>query len=316
MFSINKSFRVLALDTIVINEPLPFDLYVNHSNHLVKFIKSGDILPYEKKEQLVYNKVNCFYIESYHSKAFDTYLSSNLGEILNSPHLNKAQKSEIIYTSAVHIMQDMFESNLSESKIMAAKNVMAETVKQIISNDVTAASILKLSSHDYRTYSHCVNVALYSIGIAYEHGLSANMITEIASGAILHDVGKCEIDQCIINKRGKLSLEEFESMKGHPRHSYETLLKNGESNPTILDIVLNHHEKLDGSGYGRALQEHEISLAAQIVTIADIFDALSSNRSYKDASSFFGALKIMKQEMKEELNISLVDALIKMMGKA
>lgn len=193
MFRIDESFRVLALDAIVINDPLPFDLYVKHSNHLVKFIKSRDILSYEKKEQLVYNKVNCFYIESHHSKVFDTYLASNLGEILNSPHLNKEQKSEIIYTSAIHIMQDMFESKISETKIIAAKDVMAETVKQIVSNQVTASSILKLSSHDYRTYSHCVNVALYSIGMAYEHGLSAEQITEIASGAILHDVGKCEI---------------------------------------------------------------------------------------------------------------------------
>lgn len=316
MLKIHESFIVIGIDTIVLSEPLPFDLYVKHTNHLVKFTKAGEALSCEKKEQLVNNKVNHFYIESLNSKTFDTYLAGNLSTILNSPYLNKTQKSEIIYTSAVHIMQDMFESKISESKIMAAKGVMAETVKQIVSNDVTAASILKLSSHDYRTYSHCVNVALYSIGMAYEHGLSAEQITEIASGAILHDVGKCEIEECIINKQGKLSLEEYESMKGHPRHSYETLLKNGETNSAILDIVLNHHEKLDGSGYGRALKEDEISLAAQIVTIADIFDALSSNRSYKDASSFFGALKIMKKEMREQLNIELVDALIKMMGKA
>ncbi len=316
MLETYENFKAFAIDTIILDEPLPFDLYVNHANRLVKFIKSGDMLPYEKKEKLIHNKVNNFYISTLNSKVFDHYLATHLGEVLNSPGLDKNQKSKIIYSSAVHIMQDMFESDISESKMMIAKDIMSETVKQIISRKVTAASILQLSSHDYKTYSHCVNVALYSIGIAHEYGLNQRQITEIASGAILHDLGKCEIDQCIINKQSKLSLEEFENMKEHPQHSYETLLKNGETDPAILDIVLNHHEKHDGSGYGRALSQKDISFAAQIVTIADIFDALSSNRSYKEASSFFGALKIMKNEMKEQLNITLVDALIKMMGKA
>jgi putative nucleotidyltransferase with HDIG domain len=311
-----ENFKAFSIDTIVLDEPLAFDLYVDNANRLVKFIKAGDTLLYEKKEKLIQNKVNHFYISTLNSRMFDNYLVSHIGTVLNSPNLDKKQKSSIIYSSAVHIMQDMFESEISQSKIMIAKDIMSETVKQIISKKVTAASILQLSSHDYKTYSHCVNVALYSIGIAHEYGLNENLITEIASGAILHDLGKCEINQCIINKHGKLSLEEFENMKEHPQHSYETLLKNGETNQTILEIVLNHHEKLDGSGYGRALSQKDISFAAQIVTIADIFDALSSNRAYKEASSFYGALKIMKNEMKEQLNITLVDALIKMMGKA
>lgn len=311
-----NSYKAFTIETIILNEPLAFDLYINNSNRLVKFIQSGDTLSFDKKEKLLQNGVDHFYLSSHHSKAFDTYLTNHLGTVLSSPYLNKKQKSKIIYSSAIHIMQDMFESDISQSKIMIAKDIMAETVKQIISNNVTAASILQLSTHDYQTYSHCVNVALYSIGMAHEHGLDEAMIHKIASGAILHDLGKCKIDQCIINKQGKLSLDEFEAMKEHPQYSYEALVSNGETCPKILEIVLNHHEKLDGSGYGRALREKEISYAAQIVTIADIFDALTSNRSYKEAESFFNALKIMKEEMKEQLNIKLVDSLIKMMGKA
>jgi len=310
------SYKAFTIETIILNEPLAFDLYINNSNRLVKFIKLGDTLSSDKKEKLLQNRVDHFYIASHHSQEFDTYLTNHLGKVLSSPDLNKKQKSKILYASATHIMQDMFESEISQTKIMIAKDIMAETVKKIISNDVTAASILQLSTHDYQTYSHCVNVALYSIGMAHQHGLDEEMIYKIASGAILHDLGKCKIDQCIINKQGKLSLDEFEAMKEHPQYSYETLIGNGETCPIILEIVLNHHEKLDGSGYGRALRENDISFAAQIVTIADIFDALTSDRSYKEAASFFDALKIMKDEMRDQLNIKLVDSLIKMMGKA
>lgn len=315
-FTRYENYKAFAVDAIILNQPLAFDLYIDNSNRLVKFIKLGDPLPHDKKEKLLQNNVDHFYISSHHSEAFDTYLINHLGTVLNSPHLNKNQKSKIIYSSAMNIMQDMFESDISRSKILAAKDIMAETIKQIISKNVTAASILQLSTHDYQTYSHCVNVALYAIGMAHEYGMSEAMIHKIASGAILHDLGKCKIDQCIISKPGKLSLDEFEAMKEHPHYSYETLLSNGETCPEILEIVLNHHEKLDGSGYGRALKEEDISFAAQIVTIADIFDALTSNRSYKAASSFFDALKIMKEEMRGQLNMKLVDSLIKMMGKA
>lgn len=316
LFKTYPGFKPFALHALIADEPLAFDLYIENSGRLVKFVQSGGTLLYEKKEMLLQNGVSRFYISDPDTEAFDHYLTRHLGTVLTSPELDKAQKSDIIYSSALHVMQNMFESDISHSKILAAKEVMAETVKQILSNDITAASILQLSSHDYKTYSHCVNVALYAIGIAHEYGFNETMICEIASGAILHDLGKCHVDQCIINKRAKLSLEEFETMKEHPRYSYETLRQNGETNPVILDIVLNHHEKLDGSGYGRGLGKNHISFATQIVTIADIFDALTSDRAYKEASTLFNALKIMKEEMREQLNISLVDALIKMMGKA
>lgn len=316
LFKTYHNFSHFAVDTIILDEPLEFDLYIDNANRLVKFIKAGDKLLYAKKEQLLQNNVTWFYISALDSKAFDDYLINHLGAVLSSPSLNKTQKSNIIYSSALHVMQNMFESEISQSKIMVAKDIMSETIKQILSSDITAASILQLSSHDYKTYSHSVNVALYSIGIAHEYGLSEKEIQEIASGAILHDLGKCHVDRCIINKQAKLSLEEFETMKEHPRYSYETLLKNGETNPAILDIVLNHHEKIDGSGYNRGLSQKDISLGTQIVTIADIFDAITSNRAYKEASSLFFALKTMKEEMKEQLNITLIHSLIKMLGKA
>jgi putative nucleotidyltransferase with HDIG domain len=311
-----EGYKAFALDTIILDEPLEFDLYIDNAGTLVKYVKSGSVLQGTKKEKLLQNYVDHFYITSLDSKAFDNYLTSHLGTVLNSPSLDKTQKSKILYSSSIHVMHELFDSDVSESKIMAAKELMCETVKRIVSNEVTAASILQLSSHDYKTYSHSVNVAMYAIGMAHEYGIKGDDLERIASGAILHDVGKCRVDSCVINKPAKLSLEEFEAIKDHPEYGYETLIENGETDPIILDIVRNHHEKLDGSGYARGLKEGKISFATQIVTIADIFDALTSNRPYKSAANFFVALKTMKVQMKNQLNPDLVDSLIRMMGKA
>ncbi|MDX1295986.1 MAG: HD domain-containing protein [Sulfurimonadaceae bacterium] len=310
-----EGYKAFAIDTIILDEPLEFDLYIDNAGRLVKYVKSGDMLQGAKKEKLLQNCVDHFYITTLDSKAFDDYLTSHLGAVLNNPGLDKTQKSKILYTSSIHVMHELFDSDVSESKILAAKELMCETVKRIVSNEVTAASILQISSHDYKSYSHSVNVALYSIGIAHEYGIEGRDLERIASGAILHDVGKCRIDRCVINKPAKLSMEEFETIKEHPEYGYQSLMENGETDPVILDIVRNHHEKLDGSGYSRGLSADEISFATQIVTVADIFDALSTNRAYKEAASFFVALKTMKVQMKDQLNMDLVDSLIRMMGK-
>ncbi|MDD5716307.1 MAG: HD domain-containing protein [Sulfuricurvum sp.] len=315
IFKIYQGYKAFAIDTIILNEPLNFDLYIDNAGHLVKYVKSGNVLLSATKEKLLQNKVDHFYITVNDSKNFDDYLTEHIGTVLNAPGLDKTQKSKIIYSSALHVMEDMFESDISQSKIMMAKELMEETIKRILSSEVTAASILQLSSHDYKTYSHSVNVALYAIGIAHEYGLDETTIQKIASGAILHDVGKCRIDNCIINKPARLTYDEFSEMKGHPRFSYDILIENGESDPTILDIVLNHHEKLDGSGYPLGIKDGQISFATQIVTIADIFDALTSNRAYKDAATLFVSLKTMKVQMSELINLKIVDSLIKMMGK-
>lgn len=315
-FNTYSGYQAFAIETILLNEPLEFDLYIETAGNLVKYVTAKGMLRTDTKEKLLQNKVKHFYIASSDAAAFDEYMVSHLSTVLNAPELTKEEKSKIIYSSALHVMQDMFESDISASKIMLIKELLHETVKRVISSEVTIASILQLSSHDYKTYSHCVNVALYSIGIGHQYGLGEKELHDIASGAILHDVGKCRIDNCIINKPAKLTLEEFEKIKDHPVHSHAMLLENGEGNPVILDIVLNHHEKLDGSGYTKGLGKEHISFATQIVTVADIFDALSSNRSYKSAASFFVSLKTMKVQMRPQLNLELIDALIKMMGRA
>ncbi|HZF69304.1 HD-GYP domain-containing protein [Sulfuricurvum sp.] len=315
-FKSYPGYKAFTIETILLDKPLGFTLYIDNGEKLIKYVHAEGMLQTDTKERLIQNDVDHFYIATGDSHVFDNYMIDNLCTVLNTPGMSKSEKSAIIYSSAIHVMQDMFESDISASKIMRVKELMHETIKRVISSEVTAASLLQLSTHDYKTYSHCVNVALYAIGIGHEYGLNEEELHTIASGAILHDVGKCRIDNCIINKPAKLTLEEFETIKDHPEHSHSILLENGETNPNILEIVLMHHEKLDGSGYTKGLGKNDISFGTQIVTVADIFDALTSNRSYKNAASFFVSLKTMKVQMKTQLNLELIDALIKMMGRA
>jgi len=172
---------------------------------------------------------------------------------------------------------------------------LIEEMVQFVTADVNAvASLMRLSVHDYYTYNHCVDVAVYSIAIAKKlFGDDKNMLFMAGMGGLLHDVGKRKIDFNIINKASALTRDEWEEVKRHPTYGKEVL----EEVPTIPDqtrlIVYEHHENFDGTGYPNKLKGDDISALARVVSIADVFDALTTDRSYHKAVSPQEALDTM-----------------------
>jgi len=176
-------------------------------------------------------------------------------------------------------------------------------------------NLLKVTSYDYYTYTHCVNVFMFSIALAQSMGYSAHDVQSLGNGALLHDVGKCMVDPDIVNCRGKLSQEQWLQMKLHPVHGHTLLKRQGMRNSVILDVTRHHHEKLSGAGYPDGLGPSDISDGARIVAIADIFDALTTRRSYKEAINSFPALKLMREEMVKDIDADIFRAFVALMGK-
>jgi HD-GYP domain-containing protein (c-di-GMP phosphodiesterase class II) len=119
----------------------------------------------------------------------------------------------------------------------------------------------------------------------------------------------------IINKNGKLTDMEFDEMKTHPAQGHAIALKLGLTDERILSGIRHHHEKIEGGGYPDGIKGDEISQFARIIGVCDVFDALSTKRSYKDPMSSFESLGLMKQQMRGHLDMSLVDSFIKMLRK-
>ena len=142
-------------------------------------------------------------------------------------------------------------------------------------------SMETIGSYDAGTYLHSINVATYSGILGMLIGLSAEKMKQLVVTAMLHDIGKTLIDEDIINKQGKLTAEEFEIVKTHPRLGYD-LLKENESVPSVVRVsILEHHENADGSGYPIGLKDDDIYLFAKIIHICDVYDAMISKRPYK-----------------------------------
>jgi putative nucleotidyltransferase with HDIG domain len=151
-----------------------------------------------------------------------------------------------------------------------------------------------IESADSYTFGHCNRVADYSVAVARQLGLDDAEIHTIQLGAYLHDLGKIRVPHEILNKVGRLTSEEFEIIKKHPEWGVE-LLEGIDFPWDIRSIILYHHEKYDGTGYPHGLKGDEIPLSAQILCIADVYDALTTTRSYRSAMAQGEALGVMEQ---------------------
>ncbi len=153
-----------------------------------------------------------------------------------------------------------------------------------------------IDKRDNYTHQHSKNVTFYSLEIAKRVGLSQEKLEKLEFSAILHDVGKIGIPDSILRKPGKLTDEEFAYIKNHTVYGAEILSQIKYVDNDIISGALEHHEKLDGSGYPYGKKGEEIGLFGRIIAVADIFDALSSKRTYKEGWQISDVLKILKED--------------------
>ena len=153
---------------------------------------------------------------------------------------------------------------------------------------------LSLESSDSYTYGHCERVAGYAAKAARALGLDEREVSAVRLGAYLHDVGKIRVPRAILNKPGRLTAEEFAVIQMHPLWGLE-LLEGVEFPWDVRPTVRWHHEKCDGSGYPDGLRGNEIPLHASIIGIADVYDALTTNRSYRSALSADVTMATMRE---------------------
>ncbi|HEX4901027.1 MAG TPA: HD domain-containing phosphohydrolase [Pyrinomonadaceae bacterium] len=151
-----------------------------------------------------------------------------------------------------------------------------------------------LETRDSETHGHSERVVTYSLRLGREYGLSAEQMKSLEFGSLLHDIGKIGVPDLILRKPAKLTEEEWVLMREHPLHGQQ-ILRGIEFLAGPARVVAQHHEKWDGSGYPLGLQGHDIDLCARIFSVADAFDAITSNRVYRRGKSY--------QEAADELDL-------------
>jgi HD-GYP domain-containing protein (c-di-GMP phosphodiesterase class II) len=191
---------------------------------------------------------------------------------------------------------------------MAYKNFLS--MKNRVQEEVISAVLNILDMHDPYTKGHSKNVAVLSRSIAAEMRYAESECEKIYWAGLVHDIGKILISVGILNKPAKLTVDEYDEIKKHPVYGYEFFNRN-QGLKDIAEIVLYHHERYDGRGYPKGLREGEIPVFSRIIAVADAFDAMTNNRSYRRAVSIDEAVAELKKESAKQFDPHIVDIAVR-----
>ncbi|HTF99432.1 MAG TPA: HD-GYP domain-containing protein [Nitrospirota bacterium] len=241
-----------------------------------------------------------------------------LQDLANSERLGGEERDRIrrsvIRENSKLILKDLLDNPRSGEKIKESVSVVNRMVECILENKSAAGDLLSLRNHDYYTYTHSVNVAVLSVGLALAAGLPREQIMRLGIGAMLHDVGKCAIPSAIINKPGRLDDEEYNIIKTHVPEGEQILRISPDVPEESFLAVSQHHERLSGKGYPGRRKEQEVHLFGRITSIVDCYDAMTTKRSYQPARTPFYALSVITREA-ADFDRDLLKAFIRMLGE-
>ena len=181
--------------------------------------------------------------------------------------------------AVVSIFKDVRMGNAL--KFDDAVSLVNEINQSIIRNPSALICLSRLKTADNYTYLHSVSVCVLMIALGRQLGMKDDMLKQAGIAGLLHDIGKVFIPDEVLNKPGKLTDEEFNIVKTHPVKGWEFLKNSGEVNDLILDVCRHHHERVDGMGYPDKLSGEALTLFARMGAVCDVYDAITSNRSYK-----------------------------------
>jgi len=166
-------------------------------------------------------------------------------------------------------------------KVNEAGPLVDEISESITRNPEAFLNLARLKTKDDYTYMHSIAVCALMIALGKQLGLTGAALKDAGLAGLLHDVGKMLIPEDVLNKPGKLTDEEFDIVKGHPRKGWEILQGSAEITEVALDVCLHHHERVDGTGYPERISGDPLSMFARMGAVCDVYDALTSNRCYK-----------------------------------
>lgn len=205
---------------------------------------------------------------------------------------------------------------LAKNTVEALQNMNLEQVQECAGKIVDALleaddymhDMESIKAYDENTFEHCMNVAVKCVTMGIGLGYNFYRLKNLAVGSMLHDIGKTGVAYDIINKPGKLTKEEFDEIKKHPANGYAMLANDLSIYASTRQIVYQHHENWDGTGYPRGLKGQDIYELAMVAHICDVCDALLSKRSYKNAFSTADVIRILKEGNDTMFSPELLDA--------
>ena len=295
-----------------------FDLYVRFQPGAEAILFREKHIPINADElgKLKENHVHGVFVSAADESRYLAYVADNLREVLNTEALPLEQRSTLLYQCATNLMHSVMSEPRAKGLLEKSITVANEAADFIANKGAAFEHLLKVASFDYYTYTHSMNVFMFSVALAQRTCIDdQDELRAFGQAVLLHDIGKSMVGEDVVNWRGPLDDEQWRRMKMHPAHGFDILVEEGFLCERGLKVVRHHHEKLGGGGYPDNLKGDQIGPWVRVATICDIFDALTTKRSYKDAMETFPALTMMRDKMMADLDPAYFHTFVKMMGE-
>ena len=311
------AFRPVSLRVLRLEEVADFAIYthVREGDRYVLYRERSLPFTQEAKARLIEAGVERVYVTAAERRHYLQYVERNLNAILDDGAVPPEEKAGLLYESLVNVVEDVLADPRAGDVIPRSRNVVESSCKFLYGHTDALAHLMKVVSFDYYTFTHSVNVFVFAMALAQRVFPKERLMNEFGMGALLHDLGKSRIDPAIVNAKGRLTPEQFDTIKLHPVYSYELLKERPGIHPVTLDMARHHHERIQGGGYPDAISGDAVIREVRALTIADIFDALTTRRSYKDPMKSFHALKLMRDEMQDQVDPELFVEFVRLIGK-
>jgi HD-GYP domain-containing protein (c-di-GMP phosphodiesterase class II) len=285
----------VALHTLSPTSVLDYDLFLWANDKSSPVLYRERNLPFTREDidRLLAVGVGTLYLPVDDHARFRKYLQESVVDNANvAPHER--------YRTLKELNRSVFEAALLgrnlNAMVQVADTHASKLAEIICDRELILDDLFRLMDHDYYTYTHATNVCTYSIVLAHSLGFTdVTELTSIGTAALLHDLGKRFISPDVLNKPGKLNDEEWDLIRQHPSNAFDELVARGDLSWDQLMLVYQHHERLNGRGYPVGLCEDEIHDWARIGAIADVFDALTSDRPYRKPDSIEESCRIISQ---------------------
>ncbi|HEV7226460.1 MAG TPA: HD domain-containing phosphohydrolase [Pirellulales bacterium] len=300
----------VAIEALRPNSAFEFDLFLRAGAQQTPVLYREHHYPIEAADvrSLSESGIQTLYIAERHAEAFERYVREFVISDLTIPPAGRYK-----------ILQDIsragfLTAHLSDCPariVESAARLAPDLVGLLCDDDLILADLFRVMQHDYCTFTHAANVCAYCLALAETLGITdRGALTTIAVGALLHDIGKRKISPAILNKPGRLTKGEYEQVKKHPRDGFEELALRRDLGWGQLMMVYQHHERPDGRGYPVGVEQDEIHPWAELCSVVDVFDALTSERPYRRPMSAADALAYLQRNAGKQFNGEMVQCWI------
>jgi HD-GYP domain-containing protein (c-di-GMP phosphodiesterase class II) len=287
-------FKV-RIDTIYPGVELNFDLYIRINSQLVTYIRRGDKLSLAKQSALKQKDSlgDHFFIAESDRWNYRNFMR----DIVRSDQTTTLEKANLLRESALGFIEEMFEQPDVHKALDDSKPLIQDFINLMEEEPSAMADLISLSSHDFYTYNHSLDVAIYSLGLGRVLSLNKDTLIELGVGALFHDIGKRLVKLDILCKNGALDEQEWLIMQQHPQFGLDILIDKSDITPGIIAACYEHHEAWSGTGYPQKLMGEEIHPFGRIIAITDTFDAMTTQRSYNIPMPPEAAVTMMRDKL-------------------